>query len=128
MKVYFILGILFCSIGSYAQDIGRQILERELDRNHYDEVLRGVDSLYRIEGKSSDLLFYEGKANEGMLRYKAAYRCYSEWFDRDARLALARVAALAGRTMKAVDIYEQLAGEDSLDFLSIISWPVCISR
>ena len=120
MKVYFILGILFCSIGSYAQDIGRQILERELDRNHYDEVLRGVDSLYRIEGKSSDLLFYEGKANEGMLRYKAAYRCYSEW--------LARVAALAGRTMKAVDIYEQLAGEDSLDFLSIISWPVCISR
>ena len=50
MKVYFILGILFCSIGSYAQDIGRQILERELDRNHYDEVLRGVDSLYRIEG------------------------------------------------------------------------------
>ena len=121
MKVYFILGILFCSIGSYAQDIGRQILERELDRNHYDEVLRGVDSLYRIEGKSSDLLFYEGKANEGMLRYKAAYRCYSEWLerdssDRDARLALARVAALAGWTMKAVDIYEQLAGEDSLDF------------
>ena len=42
---------------NYAQDIGRQILERELDRNHYDEVLRGVDSLYRIEGESSDLLF-----------------------------------------------------------------------
>ena len=100
-----------------------------MDRNHYDEVLRGVDSLYRIEGKSSDLLFYEGKANEGMLRYKATFRCYSEdSSDRDARLALARVAALAGRTMKAVDIYEQLAGEDSLDFLSIISWPVCISR
>ena len=39
------------------KDIGRQILERELDRNHYDEVLRGVDSLYRIEGESSDLLF-----------------------------------------------------------------------
>ena len=56
-----------------------------------------------------------------MLRYKAAYRCYSEWLERDSsdwdtRLALARVAALAGRTMKAVDIYEQLAGEDSLDF------------
>ena len=29
----------------------------QLDRNHYDEVLRGVDSLYRIEGESSDLLF-----------------------------------------------------------------------
>ncbi|HAC94835.1 MAG TPA: hypothetical protein DCE82_08790 [Odoribacter splanchnicus] len=68
-----------------------------------------------------------------MLRYKATFRCYSEWLERDSsdwdtRLALARVAALAGRTMKAVDIYEQLAGEDSLDFLSIISWPVCISR
>ena len=77
--------------------------------------------------------FYEGKANEGMLRYKVTFRCYSEWLerdssDRDARLALARVAALAGRTMKAVDIYEQLAGEDSLDFLSIISWLVCISK
>ena len=56
-----------------------------------------------------------------MLRYKATFRCYSEWLERDSsdwdtRLALARVAALAGRTMKAVDIYEQLAGEDSLDF------------
>ena len=65
MKVYFILGILFCSIGSYAQDIGRQILERELDRNHYDEVLRGVDSLYRIEGESSDLLFLKVKPMKG---------------------------------------------------------------
>lgn len=56
-----------------------------------------------------------------MLRYKVTFRCYSEWLERDSsdwdtRLALARVAALAGRTMKAVDIYEQLAGEDSLDF------------
>ena len=48
---------MFCSIENYAQDIGLQILDRELDRNHYDEVLRGVDSLYRIEGESSDLLF-----------------------------------------------------------------------
>ena len=67
-----------------------------------------------------------------MLRYKATFRCYSEWLERDSsdwdtRLALARVAALAGRTMKAVDIYEQL--EKILwIFLSIISWPVCISR
>lgn len=66
-----------------------------------------------------------------MLRYKVTFRCYSEWLERDSsdwdtRLALARVAALAGRTMKAVDIYEQLAGEDSLDFLSIISWLVCL--
>ena len=77
--------------------------------------------------------FYEGKANKGMLRYTVTFRCYSEWLERDSsdwdtRLALARVAALAGRTMKAVDIYEQLAGEDSLDFLSIISWLVCISK
>lgn len=121
MKVYFILGILLCSIGSYAQDAGRQALEKLMDRNRYEEVLRGIDSLYRLEGKARDLLLYEGKANEGILRYKAAYRCYSEWLeqdstDRDVRVALARVAALAGRTMKAVDIYEQLAGEDSLDF------------
>ena len=68
-----------------------------------------------------------------MLRYKATFRCYSEWLERDSsdwdtRLALARVAALAGRTMKAVDIYEQLAGDILWIFLSIISWPVCISR
>ena len=91
--------------------VGRISRKRTLDRNHYDEVLRGVDSLYRIEGESSDLLFYEGKANKGMLRYKVTFRCYSEWLERDSsdwdtRLALARVAALAGRTMKAVDIYE----------------------
>ena len=34
-----------------------------MDRNHYDEVLRGVDSLYRIEGESSDLLFLKVKPN-----------------------------------------------------------------
>ena len=52
-----------------------------------------------------------------MLRYKATFRCYSEWLERDSsdwdtRLALARVAALAGRTMKAVDqlarLYQQI--------------------
>ena len=68
-----------------------------------------------------------------MLRYKATFRCYSEWLERDSsdwdtRLALARVAALAGRTMKRSISMNNWPEKILWIFLSIISWPVCISR
>lgn len=121
MSKYLIIGILFWSTALYAQKTNEQTLERLMTKNRYYEVLKYINSLYPKREKPADILLYEGKANEGVLRYKEAYHCYSDWLRQDstnqeARLALARVAALSGRVMKAIDIYEKLAQEDSLDF------------
>lgn len=121
MKKYLILVLLFWNVGLYAQETNLQTLERLMEKNKYYEVLKCINSLYPKTGKPSEILIYEGKANEGVLHYKEAYRCYSDWVkidstNREAQLALARVAALSGRTMKAIDIYEKLVQEDTLDF------------
>lgn len=121
MRKYLIIGFLFWSMGLYAQKTDQQTLDWLMTRNRYYEVLKYIDSLYQKGKKFPDILFYEGKANEEVLRYKEAYRCYSDWIkkdsmNRDARLALARAAVLSGRTTQATDIYEKLVQEDSLDF------------
>lgn len=121
MWKYLIVGLLFWSMGLCAQKTNQEILDRLMTKNRYYEVLKYIDSLYRKGEKFPDVLLYEGKANEEVLRYKEAYRCYSDWVakdstNRDACLALARVSALSGRTMKAIGIYEKFSREDSLDF------------
>lgn len=121
MQKYLIIGLLFWNTGLCAQKANQETLDWLMTRNRYYEVLKYIDSLYRTGEKFSDILLYEGKANEGVLRYKEAYRCYSDWVakdstNRDACLALARVSALSGRTMKAIGIYEKFSREDTLDF------------
>lgn len=105
----------------YAQEEPLRKVESLMAKNRYYEALKCVDSLNNAGVKISDLLFYAGKASEGVLRYKDAYRYYKQWLladttNREARIAIARVLALAGKTVDAVGAYEKLAGEDSLDF------------
>ncbi len=121
MQKYLIIGLLFWNTGLCAQKTNQETLDWLMTRNRYYEVLKYIDSLYRAGEKFSDILLYEGKANEGVLRYKEAYRCYSDWVakdstNRDACLALARVSALSGRILKAIGIYEKFSREDTLDF------------
>ena len=121
MQKYLIIGLLFWNTGLCAQKTNQETLDWLMTRNRYYEVLKYIDSLYRAGEKFSDILLYEGKANEGVLRYKEAYRCYSDWVakdstNRDACLALARVSALSGRILKAIGIYEKFSRQDTLDF------------
>lgn len=121
MKFFFFFFILFTPVLLWAQEEVVNRIERLLARSLYREALFCTDSLLREGYGRSDLLFYSGKASEGLMRYPAAYRYYRQWREldtanRDACLAVARSAALAGRTKEALKEYERLAADDTLDF------------
>lgn len=121
MRYCLISFLIVWSIGLYAQDTSLREVEKLMAKSRYYEVLKCVDSLNGAGVRMPDLLFYAGKASEGVLRYKDAYRYYKEWWsadttNREARIAIARVLSLAGRAADAVSAYEKLAQEDSLDF------------
>lgn len=121
MKVLFLFFCLYCPVILRAQEETVNRIEKLLARNRYREVLAYTDSLQREGCVLPGLLFYAGKACEGLMRYPAAYRYYRQWqaqdtANREACLAVARSAALAGRTQEAVETYERLAASDTLDF------------
>ncbi len=96
-------------------------IEKLLARNRYYEVLDLIDSLCLAEGESPNLLYYAGRANEGILRYNNAYRYYKAWYEQDttnreAAVFVARLAQLAGHSAEALQRYEKLAAQDSFQF------------
>lgn len=121
MKTAFFLVAFFTSLISYAQSTRVGRLEELMKDNRYNEVLRYLDTLEQGGADNTVLYPYRIRANEGLMRYHKAYRHAKEWSQRDTanrniRLTLARLANLAGHKAEALQLYEQLAREDSLDF------------
>lgn len=120
MKYILFLFSLLGSLNVYSQNNVQQKLEHLLAKNHYREALKYADSLRKAGESIPGLLFYAGKASEGIMRYSEACRYYQEWLAQDttrreARIALAKAYSLAGRLEEAMKNFERLAREDSLD-------------
>lgn len=120
MKLIGIILGLLSSLSVFCQENVQQRLERLLAKNHYREALKYADSLRNAGENIPDLLFYAGKASEGVMRYTDACRYFQEWLaqdttNREARIALAKSYSLAGRMEESMKDFEKLASEDTLD-------------
>lgn len=122
MKGLILFLLLFPGIAAWAQGVEPGKMEKLLAGNRYYELLYYTDSIQRSGAGIPELFYYQGKANEGVMRYNKAYACYRKWLesdttDREARLSLAQMANLAGYTAEAMTLYEELAREDTLGFV-----------
>lgn len=121
MKLIIIIFSICWTSVLLAQDDVHGKIEKWIAQNQYHEALQYIDSLKKKGDDTTDLLYCSGKASEGVMRYNDAYRYYMAWLNQDslnreAQIAVARSANLAGRTTEALKRYSQLAAEDTLDF------------
>ncbi len=121
MKNFFFLIAFFTSLISYGQSGWEGKLEKLMNDKRYSEVVRYLDTLEQGKVENPALYSYRIRANEGLMRYDKAYWYAKRWAmrdtaNRDICLTLARLANLAGHKSEALQLYERLAQEDSLDF------------
>lgn len=99
----------------------QQTLQEKLQHKQYAAVLAMSDSLAPADSAGYSTLFAFGQAAEGLLKYPEAYDYYQRCLELDSTLsdtwnALARTAALMGRTSEAETFYTKVLEADSLDF------------
>ncbi|MEG1617556.1 MAG: hypothetical protein RR202_01990 [Bacteroidales bacterium] len=117
---FFLLMLFVMNIQLVVSQINSE-LDSLLNRGKFHAVVKKIDSIENQTNTQFNYAFYRGKANEGAMRYNDAYTSYKKWYasdttNLDAKLAMARMANLSGRTQEAKTLFEEMTQMDSLSF------------
>lgn len=117
-RILFFVAASLLAGSAYAQ---QRTLREYLDRKQYADVLARADSLSPADSADYGTMFAVAQAAEGLLHYPLALRYYQHCLALDSTLtetwnALARTAALMGRTTDAERFFQHVLAADSLNF------------